>query len=82
MAGRKMSVQDVMEDIRRDIAFFDESIGGVTLSGGEPLLQSEFCLELVKACREQEIHTVLDTCGFAPWSVVRKFDPPCGPVPV
>ena len=75
LVGESMSVQEVMEEIRKDIAFFDESVGGVTLSGGEPLMQSDFALELVKACREQEIHTVLDTCGLAPWSVVRKFTP-------
>ena len=75
LVGRSMSVQEVMEEIRRDIAFFDESNGGVTLSGGEPLMQKDFALQILKTCREQEIHTVLDTCGFAPWNVVKKFTP-------
>ena len=75
LVGDRMNVQEVMEDIRRDIAFFDEFAGGVTLSGGEPLMQEDFALEILEACREQEIHTVLDTCGYAAWPVVRKFAP-------
>jgi pyruvate formate lyase activating enzyme len=75
LVGRSMTVQEVMEEIRRDITFFDESSGGVTLSGGEPLMQKDFALAILQACREQEIHTVLDTCGFASWSLVRKFAP-------
>jgi pyruvate formate lyase activating enzyme len=42
----------------------------VTVSGGEPLLQQEFLLALLRACQEREIHTVLDTCGFAPWEAL------------
>ena len=75
LVGRSMSVQEVMEEIRRDITFFDESKGGVTLSGGEPLMQNNFSLAILQACREQDIHTVLDTCGFASWNVVKKFAP-------
>ena len=75
LVGRSMSVQEVMEEIRRDITFFDESKGGLTLSGGEPLMQNNFSLAILQACREQDIHTVLDTCGFASWNVVKKFAP-------
>ncbi len=76
MVGREMTVAQVMAEVERDVAFYDESGGGVTFSGGEPLLQREFLLALLRACREKEIHTVLDTCGFAPWEVldsVREY---------
>ena len=80
--GESMSVQDVMEEIRKDIAFFDESVGGVTLSGGEPLMQRILRSQLLKACREQEIHTVLDTCGLRTLVSGQKVCPPCEPVSV
>jgi len=62
-----MTVAQVMAEIERDIAFYDESDGGVTFSGGEPLSQQRFLLALLCACRERDIHTAVDTCGFAPW---------------
>ena len=60
-----MSLDAVLTEIERDVIFFDDSCGGVTLSGGEPLLQSRFASALLRACRERRIHTVLETCGFA-----------------
>jgi pyruvate formate lyase activating enzyme len=59
-----------MAEIERDVPFYDESGGGVTFSGGEPLAQPDFLHSLLRACREKEIHTALDTCGFAPWEVL------------
>jgi pyruvate formate lyase activating enzyme len=70
--GREMTVAQVMIEIERDIPFFDESGGGVTFSGGESLAQGGFLEALLKACRENEIHTVLDTCGYAPWSLLDR----------
>ncbi len=70
--GRTMAVDDVLAEIERDVAFYDESGGGVTLSGGEPLAQPEFTLALLRACKAREIHTALDTCGFAAWSVLDQ----------
>jgi pyruvate formate lyase activating enzyme len=70
LVGRTMTVGEVMAEITRDVAFYDESGGGVTFSGGEPLLQPDFLRALLQACREQQIHTAVDTCGFAPWEVV------------
>jgi len=64
--GRVMTVKEVMDEIEKDILFFDESGGGVTLSGGEPLAQPEFLESLLRACKNKDIHTVLDTCGYAP----------------
>ena len=70
MIGREMSVAQVMAEIERDIAFYDESAGGATFSGGEPLWQRDFLLDLLRACQEKEIHTTVDTCGFATWETV------------
>ena len=53
IVGREMTVAQVMAEIERDIAFYDESGGGVTFSGGEPLLQQGFLLALVRACKEK-----------------------------
>lgn len=72
VVGREMTVAQVMAEIERDIPFYDESGGGVTLSGGEPLSQRDFALGLLKACKEEEIHTALDTCGFATWDTFER----------
>jgi len=63
---------EIMEQIERERIFYDESEGGVTLSGGEPLMQHEFLQALLDRCRERSIHTAVDTCGHAPAEV---FDP-------
>lgn len=70
IVGREMAVVQVMAEIERDVAFYDESGGGVTFSGGEPLLQRDFLLALLRACKEKEIHTAVDTCGFATWETL------------
>jgi pyruvate formate lyase activating enzyme len=70
IAGREMTVSEVMALVERDVPFYDQSGGGMTASGGEPLWQHDFLLALLRACREREIHTALDTCGFAPWAVL------------
>jgi pyruvate formate lyase activating enzyme len=75
IAGRAMTVAQVVAEIERDVPFYDESGGGVTFSGGEPLLQQDFLLALLQACREEEIHTALDTCGFSPWETVDRIRP-------
>ncbi|MCP4688353.1 MAG: glycyl-radical enzyme activating protein [Desulfobacterales bacterium] len=63
--GAKMSVDAVVTEIEKDVIFYDESGGGATFSGGEPLFQAEFLRSLLEACAEREIHTTLDTTGFA-----------------
>lgn len=71
--GTRMTVDHVISEIQKDSIFYDESGGGVTFSGGEPLSQPDFLLELLRACRRQEIRTTLDTCGFAPPEVFQKI---------
>ena len=63
--GRIMTVSDVMKEIRKDILYFDGSDGGVTISGGEPLYQPDFTYALLSQCKDEGIHTALDTCGYA-----------------
>lgn len=70
--GRKMSVEDCMKEIRKDIGYYERSGGGVTVSGGDPLLQSAFVEELFKACRAENIQTCLESDFFLDWSAVEK----------
>jgi len=63
--GRYMTVDEVFDELKNHIPIFDESTGGVTFSGGEPLMQPHFVLQLLKRCHANEIHTAIDTCGFA-----------------
>jgi pyruvate formate lyase activating enzyme len=72
LLGEGMSVEDVLERVERDGLFFARSGGGVTLSGGEPLLQADFSARLLEAARERGIHTALETSGSVPWSDVEK----------
>ena len=75
VVGRQMSLAEVLDEIRQDQAFYEESGGGVTLSGGEPLFQKDFSLAILKACRKQDIHTVLDTCGYTSWQAFEQVRP-------
>jgi pyruvate formate lyase activating enzyme len=72
-SGRTVTVSEVMKQVKREIPFYDESGGGVTFSGGEPLMQPGFLSALLRACREQEIHTVVDTSGFANWNIIEQI---------
>jgi pyruvate formate lyase activating enzyme len=65
LLGRQMTATEVVTEIEKDHIFYDDSHGGVTCSGGEPLLQTPFLLELLRACRQREIDTAVDTTGFA-----------------
>lgn len=73
VAGETMSVEQVMEAIRKDRLFYEESGGGVTFSGGEPLLQPGFLQSLLAACHAEGLHTALDTSGHAPAQTFRKL---------
>jgi pyruvate formate lyase activating enzyme len=73
MAGRRLTVSQVMTEIEKDTAFYDESFGGVTFSGGEPLAQPVFLFALLKACTNLQIHTALDTSGFSTWNVLDRI---------
>lgn len=68
--GEKKTPAQVMEIIIKDRLFYDQSGGGVTFSGGEPLSQPQFLTHLLTLCREERIHSALDTSGYAPSSVL------------
>lgn len=70
LVGREYTVPEVLAEIEKDVVFYDESGGGVTFSGGEPLFQGDFLLALLQACKAQGIHTAVDTTGFAPFSLL------------
>ena len=65
--GEPTTVTALVEQLLRDRIFFDESGGGVTFSGGEPLLQAPFVTEALDRLQRSGVHTALDTCGFARW---------------
>ena len=73
--GREMTVTEVMAEIESDILFYDESGGGVTFSGGEPLLQPDFLTALLTDCRRQGLHTTLDTTGYAAPEIIARVAP-------
>ncbi len=64
LVGHRMSVGSLLAALERDRIFYDESGGGVTFSGGEPLMQADFLLEAVHACHESGLHVAVDTCGM------------------
>lgn len=72
LVGRTMRVEEVMEQILRDRPFYDESGGGITLSGGEPLLQASFAAALLKEAKRAGLHTCVETCGHVAAEDLKK----------
>jgi len=75
VVGKEMTVKEVLDEVERDRLFYKNSGGGVTVSGGEAMAQYEFVRELLKASREAELHTALDTSGFAPFEYLDNLLP-------
>ena len=75
LTGKKMTVEEVVAEIEKDRPFYENSGGGATFSGGEPLLQSDFLAEALEACRRKGIHTAVDTAGNVPWPTFRRVLP-------
>ena len=73
--GKKASVEELLPLLLEDKEFYDNSGGGVTLSGGECLLQADFCAALLKALKEAGVHTAVDTCGFVSRAAFDKVIP-------
>ncbi|MBA4699523.1 MAG: glycyl-radical enzyme activating protein [Ruminococcus sp.] len=73
--GKPISVDECMEIILRDRGFYEKSGGGVTVSGGEPLVQSDFVMELFKACKAEGIQTCCESTFHAPWKEIEKVLP-------
>lgn len=75
LCGREMSVAEVIAEVSRDAPFYRNSSGGVTFSGGEPLLQLEFLKTLLMQCRRQGFHTAVETALNVPWDDVDAVLP-------
>ena len=73
--GTWMTVEEVMREIRKDLPFYKQSNGGVTFSGGEPLLQADFTLALLKQCKAEGISTAVETTGYVELSILDKILP-------
>lgn len=72
IVGRDMSAAEVMKEAERDRVFYEESGGGVTFCGGEPLMQPEFLLSCLNEARRSGLHTAVDTTCHAPWEIIRR----------
>ena len=75
LVGRVITVEELLEEIGKDVQLYDNSNGGVTFSGGEPLFQPQFLKEALKACKERYTHTALDTSGYAPREILKSIMP-------
>ncbi len=72
LIGERMQLSEVLRRLERDLPFFQKSGGGVTLSGGEPLGQGDFCRELIAALHEDQIHVSVETSGCASWDCLWR----------
>ena len=75
IVGKSYEVNDVMAVLSRERVFIEKSGGGVTFSGGEPLMQPEFLLDVLMACKEEGYHTAVDTSGYYPAERLKKIIP-------
>lgn len=73
--GEWKTVEECMTIIRKDKGYYERSGGGVTVSGGDPLMQSDFVQALFKACKEEGVHTCLESTFYADWNEVEKVLP-------
>lgn len=73
--GKRMTVDELLPQLLQDKDFYDQSSGGVTLSGGECLLYADFCADLLKKLKENGVQTAVDTCGFVSKSELDKVIP-------
>lgn len=70
--GETKTIKEVLDQVEKDAVFYKYSFGGITLSGGEPLLQADFAEALLKEAKKRYIHTAIETTGFAPYKNVKK----------
>jgi pyruvate formate lyase activating enzyme len=73
--GKYMNVKEVLNEILKDKLFYENSGGGITLSGGEVTLQPEFALSILKESKRKDINTAIETCGYAKWSIFKTLIP-------
>lgn len=75
LKGKKMTVEQVIKELKKDATNYRRSNGGITLSGGEPLVQSDFTKEILKACKGQGWHTAIETTGYASSEIIEEVFP-------
>ena len=75
ISGKEYTVDEVLKTVLRDKPYYDSSGGGVTFSGGECMLQMDFLIEILKKCKENGIHTAVDTAGHIPFQSFEKILP-------
>lgn len=75
VCGEEKSVEQVIAEVIKDASFYKNSGGGMTLSGGDPFMQHEFSLELLKAAKENGIHTCIESCGYVSQDILESFIP-------
>ena len=76
VVGQVVMPGELIAEFCKDRVFMEESGGGVTFSGGEPLMQHEFLAEALSLCKQENMHTAVDTSGFAPWKNFEEMIPP------
>jgi pyruvate formate lyase activating enzyme len=75
LTGKRMTVEEVVNEVLQDRAFYETSGGGVTLSGGEPILQPEFARAILERCKREGISTAIETAGNVPWEHEERMLP-------
>lgn len=70
--GKRYDYKELLNLVEKDNSFYARSGGGLTVSGGEPLAQGDFTLKLLKEAKKRRINTAIETCGYAPWKVLKE----------
>jgi glycyl-radical enzyme activating protein len=73
--GSRVSAEEAAATLLRDVEFYRQSGGGITISGGDPLVQHEFAREVLGLCKREGVHTAIETCLFGNWDVLERFIP-------
>lgn len=73
--GKQVSVSDIIEIVKKDIIYYQQTGGGLTVSGGEPFLQHDFLKELMMAAKAEQLHTCVETSGFTPIQYMKEVSP-------
>jgi len=73
MIGKTVSAEEILRIVKKDVPFFNQSGGGVTFSGGEPLMQADFLFDCLKLCGRESIHRTVDTSGYAELDVIKRI---------
>lgn len=75
LVGREMTSDEVLAEVLKDKLFYENSGGGMTLSGGEPMVHFEFLCELLPKAKRAGLHLCIETCGYAPWEQYERILP-------